>query len=310
MVRRIVVLVIALIAALYISLKVNPLPLDAMQLHTLEVSAIIMGIVALLCWLLAEASGNYSQVDKIWSIIPVVYVVYFAWASDSSPRNLLMAVCAGIWGVRLTYNFARKGGYRLKFWTGEEDYRWDVLRESPAFKDKPLNWKLFSFFFIAVYQNILLWLITLPALMAYAGMNKPLGIADYVLAAVYILLVVIETIADQQQWNYQNEKYRLKHAGIKPEGEYAIGFIRSGLFKYLRHPNYAAEQSIWVVFYLFSIVATGMYVNWSVTGCILLMILFQGSANFSEGISMSKYPEYIAYKKKVGSFVPKVAADD
>jgi steroid 5-alpha reductase family enzyme len=162
---------------------------------------------------------------------------------------------------------------------------------------------LFAFFFIAIYQNFLLWAITLPTVMAYAGHDKGLGPADYLIAVLVIVLIVIETIADQQQWNFQTEKYRQKDAGEKLEGEYANGFISKGLFAYSRHPNYACEQLIWIVLYLFSISATSIYVNWSMIGCILLLILFQGSADFSESISLCKYPAYANYIKRIPKFL-------
>jgi steroid 5-alpha reductase family enzyme len=38
-----------------------------------------------------------------------------------------------VWGARLTFNFARKGGYSWKFWSGEEDYRWEEVRKNPLF---------------------------------------------------------------------------------------------------------------------------------------------------------------------------------
>jgi steroid 5-alpha reductase family enzyme len=59
-----------------------------------------------------------------------------------------------------------------------------------------------------------------------------------------------------------------------------------------------------VVFYLFSVVATGEWINWSVAGCILLIILFKGSSDFSEDLSAKKYPEYKDYQKRVPRFIP------
>ncbi|MFM9074920.1 MAG: DUF1295 domain-containing protein, partial [Bacteroidota bacterium] len=76
------------------------------------------------------------------------------------------------------------------------------------------------------------------------------------------------------------------------------------LWSRVRHPNYAAEQAIWIVFYCFSIVATGEWLNWSVAGCILLVILFKGSSDFSEEISASKYPAYKDYQRRAGRFLP------
>jgi steroid 5-alpha reductase family enzyme len=227
---------------------------------------------------------------------------YFTVSSGWDPRIMLMTVCITIWGIRLTFNFARKGGYQLKFWAGEEDYRWEVLRQNATFKGHPFRWRLFSFFFIAFYQNFLLWAITLPAILA-SGVHDGIGVSDLLIAFVLITLIIIETIADQQQWNYQTEKYRRKNAEGKPDGEYAIGFIRTGLFAYSRHPNYACEQLIWVVLYFFTISAMGAIVNWTSIGAILLLILFQGSADFSEKISASKYPAYKDYMRKVPMFL-------
>ena len=34
-----------------------------------------------------------------------------------------MAAVSAVWGLRLTYNFYRRGGYAWPPWTGEEDYR-------------------------------------------------------------------------------------------------------------------------------------------------------------------------------------------
>lgn len=79
------------------------------------------------------------------------------------------------------------------------------------------------------------------------------------------------------------------------EGQYASGFISSGLWGKMRHPNYMAEQAIWVSLYLFSVAATGAWINWSIAGCLLLVTLFQGSSDFSEAISVEKYPNYKRY---------------
>ena len=82
-------------------------------------------------------------------------------------------------------------------------------------------------------------------------------------------------------------------------------FVSSGLWAKVRHPNYACEQSNWIVFYLFSVAATGRWINWSMVGCVLLVILFQSSADFSENISTGKYPDYKDYQKRVPKFFPK-----
>ena len=78
---------------------------------------------AIYCFVVSELAKNYSQVDKFWSLIPIAYVWYFAYASGYNDRMVMMAVLVTFWGVRLTYNFARRGGFSIYFWKGEEDYR-------------------------------------------------------------------------------------------------------------------------------------------------------------------------------------------
>jgi len=64
------------------------------------------------------------------------------------------------------------------------------------------------------------------------------------------------------------------------------------------------EQTIWVVFYLFSVNATGQWINWSIGGCALLIILFKGSSDFSEELSAGKYPAYKEYQATTPRFIP------
>jgi len=278
-------------------------PLGPLEKEALNTVIIIAAAVVAYCFIMGEITGNVSQVDKLWSLIPIAYVWVIACYGDFSPRLILMSVLVTLWGLRLTYNFSRHGAYSLKFWTGEEDYRWEVLRKKPEFQPK-WKWSLFNLFFISAYQNTLILLFTLPAIIALQNNDIPLGIFDYLVAALFLGFLVFETIADQQQWDFQTKKYAMINAGQKPTGDYAKGFLDKGLWSLSRHPNYFGEQSIWISFYFFSVIASGQWLNWSVVGCLLLVILFQGSANFSEEISAGKYPQYADYQKRVQKFIP------
>jgi len=262
---------------------------------------IVYLVAAILCFLVSTISGNYSQVDKLWSLIPLAYVWMVAVESGFEPRLVLMALLVTAWGLRLSYNFSRRGGYSWKFWTGEEDYRWAVVRAKPEFAVK-WRWLVFNLLFISLYQMGLILLFTLPAVRSMDGL--PLGWTDYLLAALLISLIVVETIADQQQWNYHKEKLKARAAGGELPDIYKKGFVHTGLWGLMRHPNYAAEQAIWIVFYFFSVAATGNWLNWSVMGAILLVLLFWGSSSLSESISKGKYPDYTEYQKRVPRFMP------
>jgi steroid 5-alpha reductase family enzyme len=277
-------------------------PLNTLQVEVLWSTAYIVAGIIAYCFVVGELTMNNSQVDKLWSIVPIVYVWNMTILGDMNERMVLMAILVTIWGSRLTFNFARRGAYTWRFWAGEEDYRWEELRKRPGFNNR-IVWMIFNLFFICTYQNVLIFLFTLPILTSLGTSTAPLMWADYVLAALYVGFVIIEFIADQQQYDFQTEKYRRINNNL-PLDEYAHGFVRTGLWSKVRHPNYASEQSIWVVFYLFSVVATGEWINWSVAGCILLIILFKGSSDFSEDLSAKKYPDYKDYQKRVPRFIP------
>ncbi len=275
-------------------------PSETAALHSLVKIVLAAWI---LCFVLGEWTRNVSQVDRLWSLLPIVYAWTVAAHGGFSSRLLLMALLVTAWGLRLTYNFSRHGAYRLKFWTGHEDYRWQVLRQKPEFRPQ-WKWTVFNLCFISGYQNFLILLMTLPTVVALQFAATPIGWLDYLAAASMLTMLVIETVADQQQWRYQSAKKALLESGQPLTGEYAKGFLDTGLWAWSRHPNYFAEQGVWISFYLFSVAASGRWINWSIGGCILLIILFRGSSRFSEEISASKYPQYAAYQKAVPRFLP------
>jgi steroid 5-alpha reductase family enzyme len=225
-------------------------------------------------------------VDRLWSIVPVAYVWVFAIAAGLADLRLdVMAVLVTLWGARLTFNFARKGGY-----SGHEDYRWPILRARMS----RAQFAIFNLLFIVLYQNAILVLITLPALTAYQN-PAPFGPVDAVLAALFVVLLAGETIADQQQWNFQ----RAKAAGTTD-----ARFLTTGLFRFSRHPNFFFEQAQWWVLFLFGTAAAGSVLQWTVLGALLLTLLFVGSTRFTESITLSKYPEYAEYQRTTSAVVP------
>lgn len=201
-----------------------------------------------------------------------------------------------VWGLRLTFNFVRKGGYKK----GGEDYRWEYLRRNYH----PVIIELLNFFFTAYYQLVLIYLFSLP--IYFAG-GAQLKTADIVLAIVFLILVLVETTADNQQWAFQQKKKQLL-ADKKPlPFPYSLGFITTGLFKYSRHPNFFAEQAIWWVYALFTFPSIGSNNSW--IGAFLLTVLFQGSTALTEKISTEKYPAYKEYQKATSRIIPMPATE-
>lgn len=271
--------------------------------HALRTLLLITASSVFLTFIVGELTGNNSQVDKLWSVLPVVYVWVVAAQGGFAQRLVLMAVLVTIWGIRLTVNFAMKGAYEWRFWAGEEDYRWQVLRKKKEFSPR-WRWTVFNLLFICGYQNMLILLFTLPAVVALQYGGTPVGPFDHVIAALMIFFILFESMADIQQWQFQQRKRKAFLAGEPLTGDLEKGFADRGLWSLSRHPNYFAEQAIWVCFYFFSVAAGGQWFNWSIAGCLLLIVLFQGSSNFSEEISAAKYPGYKDHQKRVMRFLP------
>lgn len=253
----------------------------------------LAGAIAVSCWLLSVLTREYSWVDRIWSIAPVLYVgSYTAFADRLDPRLLLMTALVGLWGGRLTFNFARKGGYRK----GGEDYRWAVLRR----KMPRRAFAVFNVLFIAGFQNLLLWMIALPAWIVAQRPATPLTWVDYALVAGFLILLAGETIADEQQWAFQNAKHRAIERGESPEER----FVTRGLFGISRHPNFFCEQMMWWTIGLFAVAAGAPWISAWMIGPALLTALFAGSTSFTESITLERYPEYEGYQRRVSRLVP------
>ena len=297
-------LLLSLVVCPILYIYVGP-ALNDLQLETLKILGIIAGCSALYCFTVGEITGNNSQVDKVWSLLPIAYCWIIAAKGGMHPRLVVMAVLVTIWGIRLTYNFAKKGAYKLRFWEGEEDYRWEKVRALPFLQNRAV-WMAFDLFFISGYQNALILMFTFPALVCM-GTTEPFGWVDAVAAVLMFGFIVYETIADKQQWNFQSKKWAMIKSGKTLEElpePYNKGFNTIGLWNVSRHPNYMAEQAIWLSFYIFSIGAGVGIINWSMIGALLLIVLFTASTNLVEGISGDKYPEYAEYCKKVNKFLP------
>jgi steroid 5-alpha reductase family enzyme len=258
---------------------------------------IVAGAVCAFCWIASLITKDTSWVDRLWSIVPVVYVWIFAVAAITAgvdaARLTVMAVLVTAWGARLTFNFARKGGY-----TGMEDYRWAILRKRMG----PTQFQLFNLFFIVLYQNALLVLITLPAFVAWQN-PVPFTLWDAAFALLFAAFLVGETVADQQQWRFHQAK---KAAG----GTLEPGFATTGLFAFSRHPNFFFEQAQWWVFYALGATAAaglgvwGGSLNGTIVGAALLTLLFIGSTIFTESITAAKYPAYAEYRRTTSMLVP------
>ncbi|KAK5109193.1 hypothetical protein LTR62_007278 [Meristemomyces frigidus] len=260
----------------------------------------------------SEINKNYSQVDRVWSILPTIYHIHYAiWTRlNGLPTDKVDPVLAFslIWTGRLTFNYWRRGGYQV----GSEDYRWALIKKQIG---QPLFFVL-NVLFISSIQSVLLFAVTTPTYLLLLTSNhrqlNPMKTTQnpaYLFFSRFMIsLVAFEWFADGQQWNYHAAKNEYQKTAKVPEGwtraQLDRGFNATGLFKYSRHPNFAAEQTIWITLYLWGCYETGSLYNWTIGGLISYVLIFAGSTPLTERISAGKYAEYSLYQKRVGMFVP------
>jgi steroid 5-alpha reductase family enzyme len=192
-------------------------------------------------------------------------------------------------------------------------------------------WPVFNIIFIAGMQLGLLLLISTPAYiqLLVSNMEMPISKVDTLFPRALVGIVLIEALADHQQWSLYSHLYWLMWtltfiregfqtakakyratAKVPPgyeQGDLERGFVVSGLFSLCRHPNFACEQAFWVVLYQWSCFNTDQLYNWTGMGALSLVFLFQGSTWLTEKVTAEKYPEYKEYQKRVSKFIPRMS---
>lgn len=263
-------------------------------------------------YLLGAISGDYSWVDRLWSTAPVAFAWVYAVRSGLAVAAVVGALLVTLWGLRLTYNFARRGGY-----TTMEDYRWPILR---ARIRSSIGWQAFNLLFISGFQVSLFVLFTAP-IHRLAALGEPVAPAIPVAGGLLVVaFLAFETIADNQQWTFQSIKHGSQtdgparppawFGGSDEDADAALaadvrrGFLTHGLFAWSRHPNYFGELGVWWALFLTASVASGGLFHWSGIGVVLLTLLFAGSTRFTESISASRYADYAAYQARTSAIIP------
>uniref|UniRef100_A0A3Q2ZUC4 Si:ch211-210c8.6 n=2 Tax=Kryptolebias marmoratus TaxID=37003 RepID=A0A3Q2ZUC4_KRYMA len=175
------------------------------------------------CWVLAAALRTEKFYDLAGSGTFILLThLSRVWGGAGHARQKVQAGLVTAWGLRLgTFLFLRilKDGH---------DRRFDHVRDSPG-----------TFFVYWTVQAVWVFITLLPTLMLNTERrNVPLGARDYIGWAVWSLGFATETIADRQKWLF------------KSNPDNAGKFIRSGLWAYSRHPNYAGEILQWAGLWL------------------------------------------------------------
>ena len=272
-------------------------------IHPYSLLAYVVFLISIACYFYGSFTHNVSSVDRLWSILPVIYVWAYVYISEYSPVVVLMAMCVTLWGIRLTGNFFIRGGYKMEGGLFvHEDFRWGIMRK--AIPDCIL-WDMFHLFFICLFQLYLIAGFTTPVLFV-ALQESVFSWEDGVFALCFIIFLVIEMVIDHEMNVFQIAKRTLSDEEKKKSNDlrFIAGFNFTGFYHYSRHPNYFCEVMQWIIIYLWGSYHLGTLKNWGLLFASILTLLVYCSTYVSEPNSVAKYPLYPEYQKVTSRFIP------
>ena len=163
---------------------------------------------------------NASVYDPYWSVQPMVIVLCFACCYKLTMATVLLIISVFYWGIRLTGNWAYTfGGLNCQDW-----------RYTKFEKENGRLYPFISFTGIHMMPTLIVFLCTLPAVFTIRK-EFHANIGSYLGAALCICATTLQLVSD-------TEMHRYRKSG-------AHGLIRTGRWKYSRHPNYLGEILMW-----------------------------------------------------------------
>lgn len=236
-------------------------------------------LATILVFIFSLIFKNASVYDPYWSIQPIVIVLAYCFKCDLTIYRILPLIAICLWGIRLTANWA----YTFKS-LEHQDWRYTMLKEKTK-----VFYPVINFIGIHMVPTLIVYACTLPAvyLLEYEGTLKVFSIIFFLLS---VFAFTMQGIADIQM-----HKFRKKNTGT---------FIRDGLWKYSRHPNYLGEILMWWGIGMYAIITLDKY-YYLIIGAILNTLLFLFvSIPMAENRQKNRKPGFEEYKKETRMLFP------
>lgn len=189
--------------------------------HSWWLSLLIADTVAtIVVFIFSLLFDNASVYDPYWSVQPPVILAAFAMSRKPSALGVLLLIVVTFWGVRLTVNWA----YTFAD-LNHQDWRYTMLKEKTG-----TFYPFINFVGIHMVPTLVVYNCVLPAVYAVQN-GLVVNVGSLVFLCVSFVATVIQGTAD-----FQMHRFRKTRNGT---------FIRNGLWKYSRHPNYLGEILMW-----------------------------------------------------------------
>ncbi len=222
--------------------------------------------------------GNASVYDPYWSVQPPVILAAFAVGRSLTAFGVLLLVAVFFWAIRLTANWA----YTFAN-LDHQDWRYTMLKEKTG-----AFYPIINFVGIHMVPTLVVYGCILPAV--YAIIN---GVTANAGSVIFVCLS-LGAAAVQGFADVQMHRFRKKRSGI---------FIRDGLWKYSRHPNYLGEILMWWGIAL-SVICAEPTAWYLAAGAIANTVLFLSvSIPMADG-RQSRKEGFAEYKKETRMLLP------
>lgn len=221
---------------------------------------------------------NASVYDPYWSVQPIVILACFAWGRALSVGAIIVICVVAIWALRLTANWAYTF-HGLAY----QDWRYTMLCEKTG-----KLYPIINFVGIHMVPTLVVYACTLPAVYLVIS-DVEFNPVSIIFACVSLLGVTLQAISDIQMHKYRKNK--------------TTPFIRNGLWKHSRHPNYLGEILMWWGVGAFCVVNMPSY-WYFIIGAVLNNLLFLlVSVPMADG-RQSRKEGFEQYKKETRMLFP------
>ncbi len=241
-------------------------------------SAIIIFIYMNLFYIMARVKKNNGLIDIGWGLgFVVVSIITMLIFGVYSLKNIILLMLIMLWGLRLSYyvfkrNYGKKEDFRYANWRSEWG-KWVNIR---------------AYFQIFILQGMFMWIISLPMQYSNASFTK-LSLINVVGILIWITGYLFEVIGDYQL------AYFIKNRDKNNR------LMKTGLWKYTRHPNYFGESLLWWGFFIAAYSQNLLIIISPIV--ITFLLLFVSGVPLLE----KKYKddeEYQKYSKITSKFIP------
>ena len=222
--------------------------------------------------------GNASVYDPYWSVQPIVILAAFSVGRQLNVVQILLLTAVVFWGVRLTANWAYMFGDLT-----HQDWRYTNLKNKTG-----ALYPFVNFTGIHMMPTLIVYGCTLPAVYAFLH-EGTWNAGSIVFFCVSVGAASMQGIAD-----YQMHRFQKHRTGT---------FIRDGLWKYSRHPNYLGEILMWWGVAL-SVICVFPQVWYLAAGAFANTVLFLVvSIPMADGRQARK-PGFADYKRQTRMLLP------